>query len=167
MKILLLSDTHGYIDDVIIKYAMKADEVWHAGDFGSIEVSDQLAACKPLIGVYGNIDGTAIRKTHPEMLVFERDGVKVMMIHIGGYPRHFPAKVKSLIMMHQPALFVCGHSHILKVMRDHDHNNMLCMNPGAAGRSGFHSVRTMLRFEINRGKIENAEAIELGKRTVG
>jgi putative phosphoesterase len=167
LKILLLSDTHGYIDDAILQHALQADEIWHAGDFGTIEVSDQLSARKPLLGVYGNIDGTAIRKTHPEMLVFDREGVKVMMIHIGGYHGHFPAKVKSLIAIHRPALFVCGHSHILKVMRDPDHENMLCMNPGAAGRSGFHHVRTMLRFEINQGKIENAEVIELGKRTIG
>jgi len=167
LKILLLSDTHGYVDDVIIRYAMQSDEIWHAGDFGNQNVSQKLAACKPLIGVYGNIDGHDIRQSFPEMLLIERDGIKVMMTHIGGYPGHYPAKVKNLIASHLPDLFICGHSHILKVSRDPGFNNMLCMNPGAAGRSGFHLIRTMLRFDIESGKILNVEAIELGKRSVG
>lgn len=167
LKILLLSDTHGYLDDAIIRYAMQSDEIWHAGDFGNAAVSSKLASCKPVTGVYGNIDGRDVRITHPELQVFDRNGVRVMMTHIGGYPGHYPAKVKNLIKLHNPDVFVCGHSHILKVTRDPEHRNMICLNPGAAGRSGFHTVRTMLRFEINDGEVQNLDVIELGKRSVG
>ena len=165
MKILLLSDTHGYLDDAILGYASQADEIWHAGDFGNVSVSEKLSSIRPLTGVYGNIDGHELRLLHPEVMVFEREQIRIMMIHIGGYPGHYPARVKQLLRIHQPAVLVCGHSHILKVMRDPEMNNMLCMNPGAAGRSGFHSIRTMIRFEISSGKIFNVEAIELGKRS--
>lgn len=167
MKILLLSDTHGYLDDSILRYAAESDEIWHAGDFGNAAVSSKLSSCKSLMGVYGNIDGNDVRVLHPELLLFERNGIKIMILHIGGYPGHYPAKVKNLIRLHKPGLFVCGHSHILKVTRDPEHQNMICLNPGAAGRSGFHTLRTMLRFEINNGKVQNMEAIELGSRSAG
>ena len=164
MKILLLSDTHGYLDDAILKHCREADEIWHAGDFGSTKVSDTLAAIKPLKGVYGNIDNQELRKIHPAELYFHVEGISVLMIHIGGYPAAWPKNVEQLIKIHKPGMFVCGHSHILKVMRDPKYNNMLCINPGAAGKSGFHQKRTMIRMEIVKGKVEVMEVIELGTK---
>ena len=164
MKILLLSDTHGYLDETILKYGSAADEIWHAGDFGSLHVSDTLSGIKKLRGVYGNIDSHEVRKVHPEIQSFSVDGLNVLMIHIGGHPGHYPSQVKNHIQNFKPDLFICGHSHILKVTRDKIHNNMLCVNPGAAGKYGFHTVRTMIRMEIIKSKINNLEVIELGKR---
>ncbi len=163
MKILLLSDTHGYLDDKIINHCNWADEIWHAGDFGSIETADKLIKVKPLRGVYGNIDGTDIRKSFPIDNRFEIDSIKIYITHIGGYPGHYDKRVRAILEQDPPHLFICGHSHILKVMRDPKYN-MLCMNPGAAGISGFHKIRTMIRFQINSGKIQNPEVIELGNR---
>jgi uncharacterized protein len=162
LKILLLSDTHGYLDDAILKHCMEADEIWHAGDFGSTKVSDTLSSIKPLKGVYGNIDNQELRKIHRPELFFEVEGLSVLMIHIGGYPGAWPSQVEQLIRTHKPSIFICGHSHILKVMRDPKHNNMLCINPGAAGRSGFHQKRTMIRMEIVKGKVDHLDLIELG-----
>lgn len=162
-KILLLSDTHSHLDDRIITYARQADEIWHAGDIGNLEVTDTLSRIKPLRAVYGNIDDDKARRSFPLDLIFNCEQVKVYMTHIGGYPGRYNARVKHLIKSEQPQLFICGHSHILKVMYDKN-NQVLHMNPGACGTHGFHHVRTMLRFEINKEKIEKLEVIELGKR---
>ena len=163
MKILLLSDTHGYLDEKIIAHTKWADEIWHGGDIGNLAVADQLKNIKPLRAVYGNIDGSEIRISYPLDNRFEVDGIKVWITHIGGYPGHYDRRVRSILDADTADLFICGHSHILKVMRDQKYK-MLCMNPGAAGISGFHKIRTMIRFQINSGKIENLEVIELGNR---
>lgn len=162
-KILLLSDTHGYIDERIKHYASQADEIWHAGDIGNLEVTDQLKTIKPLQAVYGNIDGAEARKEFPQDLIFDCEGLKIYITHIGGYPGRYNAHAKALIKKHHPNIFICGHSHILKVQYDHTHN-CLTMNPGAAGIYGFHQKRTMLRFEISNGKLDALEVIELGDR---
>ncbi|MBK6640239.1 MAG: metallophosphoesterase family protein [Bacteroidetes bacterium] len=164
MKVLLLSDTHSYLDDSIIKYTKDVDEIWHAGDFGNAGLASALAAQKPLRGVYGNIDGQDIRQQFPLELFFIASGVRVLMIHIGGYPGKFPVSVKQRIRFHRPDLFICGHSHILKVVRDKQHGNMLCVNPGAAGKQGFQQIRTMIRMELEQGKIASLEVIELGPK---
>ena len=163
-RILLLSDTHGFLDDAILKHAREADEIWHAGDWGGgMKVSDTLAALKPLRGVYGNIDDATLRMVHPEQLVFHTEGLKVLMLHIGGYPGHYPGGVRKILDAERPDVFVCGHSHILRVMRDQE-RRIWCLNPGAAGISGFHHTRTMLRFCLDRGKLLEPAAIELGPR---
>ena len=162
-KILLLSDTHGYLDQKIIKYIKNTDEVWHAGDIGSADVTDEISKLKPLRGVYGNIDGQELRSQFPVNQIFSCQGVKVVMTHIGGHPGKYNPEVKKLILEEKPKLYICGHSHILKVIQDRK-NNLLHMNPGASGIQGFHKLRTLLRFELNQGKIENLEAVELGKR---
>jgi putative phosphoesterase len=163
MKISLLSDTHGYLDDRIIEHLNDCDEIWHAGDFGTEEISDKLSGIRKLRGVFGNVDGTNIRQIHPLEQNFDCEGVKVYMIHIGGYPGNYSAGVAGRISEINPDLFICGHSHILKVMPDTKHN-LLHMNPGAAGIHGFHKYRTMLKFSINKGKIDDVWAIELGLR---
>ncbi|UTW66265.1 metallophosphoesterase family protein [bacterium SCSIO 12643] len=162
-KIGLLSDTHSYIDPKVYKYFEHVDEIWHAGDIGTIEVTDQLSEFKPVRAVYGNIDNHVIRAQFKEVEVFELDGVKVLMIHIGGYPKRYVPQVKQLLLKEKPDLFICGHSHILKVIYDKE-LQLLHLNPGAAGFHGFHKIKTLLRFELNSGKIENLEIIELGPR---
>ncbi|WP_343485641.1 metallophosphoesterase family protein [Allomuricauda sp. d1] len=162
-KILLLSDTHGHLDDAILKYARQADEIWHAGDIGNLEVADKLKAIKPVRGVYGNIDDHTVQQEFPEHNRFFCEKVDVWMTHIGGYPGNYNIRVREEIRKNPPKLFICGHSHILKVMNDKK-LDLLHMNPGACGRHGFHKVRTMLRFAINEGKITDLEVIELGKR---
>lgn len=161
MKILLLSDTHSYIDDRILEYAKNADEIWHAGDFGNLEVIDELKKAGTLRGVFGNIDGAKIRAEFPEINIFECEKVKVVMIHIGGYPNKYAPRVKQILKEEKPQIFISGHSHILKVMYDKE-LEILHLNPGAAGKHGWHKMRTMLRFEINGEKIENLEVVELG-----
>ena len=163
-KILLLSDTHSYIDKAIIKYARQADEIWHAGDIGKIEVLDELEKITKVRPVYGNIDNHIVRSTTKEINTFICEKVKVSMIHIGGKPPYYNKKSKPLILKERPKIFICGHSHILKVEYDKT-NRVLFMNPGAAGRHGFHNKRTMIRFEISEDKIENMEIIELGNRS--
>lgn len=163
MKILLLSDTHSYIDDRILEYAKNADEIWHAGDFGNLELLETLEKIKPLRGVYGNIDDEKIRKIVPEVLSFKCEEVSVLMIHIGGYPNRYSQLAKIEIEKHNPQLFISGHSHILKAMYDKKYN-LLHLNPGACGKQGWHKVRTMMQFEINGEKIENLNVIELGGR---
>ena len=163
MKILLLSDSHSYIDDRILEYAKNADEIWHCGDFGNLEVIEKLEKIKPLRGVYGNIDGTEIRKIFPEVLRFKCEDVEVLMIHIGGYPNKYTPLAKKEISDKAPKLFISGHSHILKAMYDQK-NSLLHLNPGAMGKVGWHQMRTMMRFEINGDQIENLEVIELGKK---
>ena len=159
MKILLLSDTHSYIDEKILKYAAEADEVWHAGDIGDLKVTDELSKVSKLRAVYGNIDTTDIRREFPLNNRFMIDVIDVWITHIGGYPGKYSPQIKDEIYKNPPNLFICGHSHILKVMSD-KRLNLLHMNSGAVGQHGFHQVRTMLRFEINRSKIENLEVIE-------
>lgn len=162
-KILLLSDTHSYIDDRILSYAQKADEIWHAGDFGSQEVIDKLSEIKPLRGVFGNIDSTEIRTQFPEILRFFCEDVEVLMTHIGGYPKRYSPSIKKEITEKPPKLFISGHSHILKAMYDQD-LKLLHLNPGACGTTGWHKVRTMMRFNIHGQEIKDLEIIELGKR---
>ncbi|MEK9604134.1 MAG: metallophosphoesterase family protein [Flavobacteriaceae bacterium] len=162
-KILLISDTHGHLDQKIQKYINGVDQVWHAGDIGTTNVTDSISGFKPLKAVYGNIDGHLLRSQFPENQIFICEGVKVLMTHIGGYPGRYSPRVRKLILEHKPQLYICGHSHILKVMHDR-RNGLLHMNPGACGIQGFHKFRTLLRFELNQRKIENVEAIELGMR---
>ena len=163
MRIGLLSDTHGYLDPKVLDHFQNCDEVWHAGDFG-VGVAEKLSSLLPLRGVSGNIDGKEIRMQYPEELIFKCEDVKVLIIHIGGSPGHYYPQARKLIGEAGPALFICGHSHILKVMHDKKYQ-MLYMNPGAAGMQGFHKMRTALRFEITGKKILNLEAIELGPRS--
>jgi hypothetical protein len=162
-KILLLSDTHSYIDDIILKYVHLADEVWHAGDIGNLNVTDTIKKLKPLRGVYGNIDDDKIRMEFPLHNRFMCEGVDVWITHIGGYPGKYNPVIKEAIATNPPKLFICGHSHILKVMFDKK-NNLLHMNPGACGKSGFHTMRTMLRFVIDGDAIKDLEIIEIGKK---
>lgn len=161
-KILLLSDTHSHIDDTILKYVKQADEVWHAGDIGDLKVTDAIAALKPLKAVYGNIDDAKARATFPLDLKFYCEDVSVFITHIGGYPGRYKPRIREDIYTNPPDLFICGHSHILKVMPDKK-TGLLHMNPGAIGTHGFHKVRTMLRFEIDGDKIQNLEVIELDR----
>lgn len=162
-RIGLLSDTHNYLDDQVFKHFDKCDEIWHAGDFGTSEVSDKLKAFKPLKGVYGNIDGYDIRSEFPEKLHFTCEEVNVFMIHIGGYPGRYVPAVKSELVVSGPQLFISGHSHILKVIYD-DKLRCLHMNPGAAGKSGWHKIRTIIRFVIDGKDMKQCEVIELGMR---
>lgn len=162
-KIGLLSDTHGYLDEAIFTHFEKCDEVWHAGDFGNLELAKELSDFKPLRGVYGNIDGQDIRQLYPETLRFSVEGLDVFMIHIGGYPGRYTPIVKELMLHQPPQLFISGHSHILKVMYDKKFK-CLHLNPGAAGKQGWHKVRTLQRFDIEEGKIQNLEVIELATR---
>jgi len=162
-KILLLSDTHSHIDDAILKHVKQADEVWHAGDIGDLKVTDAISKLKPLRAVYGNIDGDKIRMEFPENNRFMCEGVDVWITHIGGYPNKYNVRVREEIYKNPPRIFICGHSHILKVMPDKK-LNLIHMNPGAVGKHGFHKVRTMLRFTIDGKKIENLEIIEFPKR---
>ena len=158
-RILLLSDTHGYIDEDILKYVRTVDEVWHAGDIGDLSVTDAIEKLKPLKAVYGNIDGAKVRSHFPEHQRFLCEKVDVWITHIGGYPNRYDRRVRDAIQANPPKLFICGHSHILKVMNDKK-LHLLHMNPGAIGKNGFHKARTMLRFEINAEKIQNLEVIE-------
>ena len=161
-RIGLLSDTHGYLDDAIFKHFENCDEIWHAGDFGTIELADKLKAFKPLRGVYGNIDGKELRLDYPEHLRFKCEEVDVWMTHIGGYPGKYNPAIREEIYTNPPKLFICGHSHILKVIYDKK-ISCLHLNPGAAGKQGWHKLRTMLRFCISEEKIHTLEAIELQK----
>ena len=162
-KILLLSDTHSHIDDAILKHVGWADEVWHAGDIGSLKVTDAIEKLKPLKGVHGNIDDHIIQKEFPENNRFLCEGVDVWITHIGGYPPKYNVRTRDMIKENPPKLFICGHSHILKVMMDKK-LGVLHMNPGACGKQGFHQVRTMLRFVIDGEDIKDLEVVELGKR---
>ena len=162
-KILLLSDTHSYIDDQILKYVKEADEVWHAGDIGLIHVADTIKKLKPFRAVYGNIDDKTVRSEYPLDLKFTIEGIAVWITHIGGYPNKYNFRILDEIKKNPPKLFISGHSHILKVQYDQK-LNLLHMNPGAVGKHGFHKVRTMLRFEIENKEIKNLEVIELETR---
>lgn len=162
-KILLLSDTHSHMDDTILKYVRQADEVWHAGDIGSLSVTDSIAKLKPLRAVYGNIDDHMIQKEFPLNARFFCEGVAILMTHIGGYPPKYNSRTRALLKADLPKLFICGHSHILKVMMDKP-LGVLHMNPGACGKHGFHQMRTMLRFTIDGEDIKDLEVVEIGRR---
>ena len=162
-KILLLSDTHSHIDETILKYVKLADEVWHAGDIGDLKVTDTIQKLKPLRAVFGNIDNHEARLEFPLNNRFFCEGVEVLITHIGGYPGKYSPAIREEIIKNPPKLFICGHSHILKVMFDKK-LNCLHMNPGAAGVSGFHQKRTMLRFEIDCDKIQSLEIVEIGDK---
>ena len=162
-RIGLLSDTHSFLDETIFEHFKHCDEIWHAGDFGNIEVINKLAAFKPLRGVFGNIDDASIRSVYPEDLFFTCEAVNVFIRHIAGYPGRYAPGVKDKILKNSSGLFISGHSHILKVMYD-DQLHCLHMNPGAAGNHGWHQVRTIIRFDIDGKEMKNCEVIELGSR---
>ena len=163
MRILLLSDTHSYLDPRILEHAAQADEVWHAGDIGDLSVTDALQEVAVLRGVYGNIDNALIRKCFPLNQRFSVEGLEVWMTHIGGYPGYYAPAVRAEIKLNPPGLFICGHSHILKAMPD-PKLGLLHLNPGAAGFHGFHQVRTLMRFRVEAGKVRDLEVIELFPR---
>ena len=162
-RIALLSDTHNFLPPEIFKYFDSCDEIWHAGDIGTISIMDELVKIKPVRAVYGNIDGTDVRKVYPKNLHFMCEDVKVYLTHIGGYPGHYSPEAREEIKLKQPALFICGHSHILKVIYDKQYN-LLHINPGAAGVHGFHKVKTLVRFTIDGNNIKDLEVVELGAR---
>ena len=164
IRIGLISDTHSYFDPDIPEYFKDCDEIWHAGDFGVLEIADKLRKIAPLKGVYGNIDGQDIRQEFPHDLRFTSEGVDVFMTHIGGNPGRYALPIRNLIETNPPKLLICGHSHILKVARDPDNRKMLYINPGAAGRHGFQVMRTIMRFELHNGAVQNVEVINLGSR---
>lgn len=162
IKIGLLSDTHSYVHPRIFDHFADRDQIWHAGDFGTIKVADQLKAFKPLTGVYGNIDGADVRIDYPIEKIFWCENVKVYMTHIGGYPHKYPYEISEKLKLKKPKLFICGHSHILKIIYDKQYN-LLHINPGAAGKYGFHQVITLLKFEIDGTEIKNMQIIEIDK----
>lgn len=164
IRIGLLSDTHGFLDPQVFTHFRECDEIWHAGDIGDAQVADNLENFKPLRAVYGNIDDLTLRARYPEHQRFVCEGLSVWMTHIGGAPPNYNPQVRKILLTQPPDIFICGHSHILRVKRDASLNQMLYLNPGAAGNHGFHLVKTLLRFTLQAGKIENLEAIELGKR---
>ena len=163
MFIGVISDTHGVFSPQFMEFLEPVDQIWHAGDFGGgLELAEQIGTFKPLLGVAGNCDNYNLRFIHPIHRVFECQGLKVLMTHIGGYPGKYDYHARQLIDMHRPDIFVCGHSHILKVVRD-EKRNMLVINPGAAGIQGFHLVRTAIRFHIDEGKVHSMEIFELDR----
>ena len=165
MTIGLLSDTHGYLDPTIIEHFKDCDEIWHAGDIGDAEVVDELEKHKPLQAVFGNIDDPVLRARFKEDIHLMRGGLSIWMTHIGGRPPHFNTRINKLLKENKSQVFICGHSHVLLVKRD-EKSNLLCINPGAAGHHGFHSMRTIIRMEIKDAKVVKMEVIELGKRGV-
>ena len=155
----LISDTHCHFDSKLREFLSPVDVVWHAGDFGNVDTYSDIVTMKPVVGVYGNCDGYDVREVCPRIQLFDEGGMKVLMMHIGGYPRRYDYQALRLIEAHRPDIFVCGHSHILKVVND-KHYGMLVLNPGAAGLQGFHLVRTALRFHIDDGRIHDMEVGE-------
>ncbi len=164
-KIGLLSDTHGSVHPRVAEFFSGCDEIWHAGDIGNEKVVNQLEAIKPLRAVYGNIDGGKLRIDFPEYALFEIEGLRVLMIHIGGYPGHYNPKARALIQKYHPGLFVSGHSHILKVMPDSKYN-LLHINPGAAGNSGFHKRITFVRFNIEKGRVSDLDVLDIDRKKI-
>jgi putative phosphoesterase len=161
-RIGLLSDTHGYWDDRYLKHFEMCDEIWHVGDIGSWEVAERLSCFRPFRAVYGNIDGGDVRRSYPEILRFNIDGADVLMKHIGGYPGNYDASIRANLFVRPPRLFISGHSHILKVQYDKT-LNLLHINPGAAGKHGWHKARTLVRFAIDNGEFKDLEVIELAE----
>lgn len=165
-RIGLISDTHSYLDPQVFTYFKEQDEIWHIGDFGSLEIWNQLKEFKPLRSVWGNIDGAPLRREMPELNCFQIEQVKVVLLHIGGYPGRYTPRAKQALKQEQPQLFISGHSHILKIMYDEQYQ-CLHMNPGAAGKEGWHQQRTLIRFSIDGTQIKDCEVIELGRRGQG
>lgn len=163
VQIGLISDTHGYIDDRIVEHFNGCDEIWHAGDIGGQNVVDKLAGNKTFKAVYGNIDDLSLRNKYPENLVFDIENLKIWITHIGGYPPDYNKKIKSGLLSIRPDLFICGHSHIARIIPDQQ-LKLLYINPGAAGHQGFHKIRTIVRFTIDAAQIKDLQVIELGKR---
>lgn len=164
MKIGLLSDTHGYLDPAVFRHFESCDELWHGGDIGE-GILERLQAFRPVRAVFGNIDSRMLQTSLPEDLFFTCEGVEVWMTHIGGVPPNYNPRIKKILRSRTPPdIFICGHSHILRVKRDPGFNNMLYINPGAAGNHGFHAMKTLVRFTIDKGQVGNMEVIELGKR---
>lgn len=164
MKIGLLSDTHGYLDPKIFDHFKDCDEVWHAGDIGEQNVASELESFKPFKSVYGNIDNKGLQLKYPEDLFMKCEGLSIYMTHIGSVPPRYTPRTKKILTEHTPDIFICGHSHILRIRRDEGLNNMLYINPGAAGNHGFHAIKTIVRFDLLNKQIKNMEVIELGKR---
>lgn len=164
IKVGLISDTHGYLDPEVLEHFEDRDEIWHAGDFGTLAVADELKAMAPVLGVYGNIDGREIRQEYPMHQHFNRQGINFWMTHIGGVLGRYCLPIREEMEKNPPDVFICGHSHILKIGRDQEKNKMLFINPGAAGRYGVQVYRTCVRFDIDEGKIREMEVINLGKR---
>ena len=158
-----MSDTHGFLDEKVLKYFEACDEIWHAGDIGTVEVADKVEAFKPFRAVYGNIDGADIRRCYPLDLRFDCEGLDVLITHIGGYPNRYSKRVREMMLDNPPKLFISGHSHILKVMPDSKFD-LLHINPGACGNHGFHQIKTIVRFSVDAGEVFDLEVIELGKR---
>ncbi len=163
-RIGVISDTHSFLDPRVFEAFEKCDEIWHAGDFGTIEVANELAEFLPLRGVYGNIDGTPIRQQYPENLRFECEGVKVLMTHIAGRPGRTPKRVKDLIEEEMPDVLICGHSHVIHYETDSRFGKMKYLNPGAAGHEGAHIMRTLIKLECDDGELKNLSLVELGPR---
>lgn len=163
MKIALISDTHSFLGEDVKKHLVNVDEIWHAGDVGNPKLIDELEAIKPLKAVYGNIDSKEVKISFPLNNIFNCEGVKVLITHIGGYPGRYTKRVKALLDEHKPDLYICGHSHVCKVLKDNQ-LNLIHMNPGACGHEGFHLFRTLLLFECIDGKVKNLKLVELGKR---
>lgn len=164
IKVGLISDTHGYFDPQINEHFADRDEIWHAGDFGSMEIAETLQKLAPVTGVYGNVDGQVIRQNYPQHQHIEKEGLHIWMTHIGGSCKRYCLPIKEKLEKNPPDVFICGHSHILKIERDEEKNNMLFINPGAAGKQGLHKERTIVRFNIEKAQIKNVEIIELGSR---
>lgn len=162
MKVGIISDTHGAVLEKVEKFLEECDEIWHAGDVGNIRTLEKLRKIKPLRAVYGNVDDSMLRLELSEFLYFQCEDLKVMMTHIGGYPKHYPRHIRNLIQEYRPDIFVCGHSHILRVMRDEELQT-LCINPGAAGAYGFHTVITALRLDIRGKEMSNLQVLEISR----
>lgn len=163
MQIGILSDTHSFLDEQVFEHFNDCNEIWHAGDFGNMNVVEKLQQFKPLKGVYGNIDGAAIRQIFPEKLRWQCENIEVLMIHIGGYPKKYAPSIKNELRLNPPKLFISGHSHILKIMFDEE-LKCLHINPGAAGNEGWHKVRTLVKLKVDGDKMYDCQVIELGKR---
>jgi hypothetical protein len=164
MRIGLISDTHSYLDPRVFAHFEKCDEIWHAGDIGDLALAEQLSSFKPFRAVFGNIDDREIQARYPEDLKFNCEGLKIWMTHIAGSPPRYNPRIRRELQQGIPDILICGHSHILRVKRDPAYANMLYINPGAAGNQGFHAVKTIMRFTIQRGELADMEVIELGKR---
>lgn len=164
LRIGLLSDTHGFLDPKVFHYFQDVDEIWHAGDIGNIAVLKELEHFKPLKAVFGNIDSPELQRKLPEDYWINANGLNVFMTHIGGYPPKYNKRILGILKKRMPALFITGHSHILKIMTDKSLNNMLFINPGAAGNHGFHKTKTLVKFEIQDQVVQNLKVIEIGKR---
>ncbi|MBX2970144.1 MAG: metallophosphoesterase family protein [Cyclobacteriaceae bacterium] len=164
MRIGLLSDTHGFLDQAVFEHFKNCDEVWHAGDIGDETLLKQLELFKPVRVVFGNIDERPLQQKLPEDLWFTIEGLTIWMTHIGGVPPNYNPRIKKILTGRIPDIFICGHSHILRIKKDPKYNNMLYINPGAAGNQGFHHIKTLVRFELKEKEIKKLEVIELGKR---